>query len=190
MFGFLKKKKEQDKLFTEFQKLIESDIDDELNYINMTSKELSKLSDEELYCAVEDRINNKVEEYDEILDGINALSEVEKHCYVCQYFNMEVENGGLCQFFVNSSRDVAPFLSESLEAVGAPKHKKLFEDFIRENEIDINDLNSFIIYKEKDYEKQLKRYPYDDFDDKFYNLKSLEDIITKYIQSISLIGFF
>jgi len=31
----------------------------------------------------------------------------------------EVNNGGLCQFFVNSSSECVPFISKALEAVGA-----------------------------------------------------------------------
>ncbi len=37
---------------------------------------------------------------------------------------MEVNNGGLCQFFVNSSREFAPDLSAALDAIGALEHKK------------------------------------------------------------------
>jgi prepilin signal peptidase PulO-like enzyme (type II secretory pathway) len=39
--------------------------------------------------------------------------------YSLYMFEMEVNNGGLCQFFVNSSRECAPFISEALEAIGA-----------------------------------------------------------------------
>lgn len=80
----------------------------------------------------------------------------------------EVNNGGLCQFFVNSSRDCAPYVSEALAAVGAVEIKDLYDRFVSDNGIDVNDLSSFKITKLEDYEAQTERFDFDAFDDKFY----------------------
>ena len=47
-------------------------------------------------------------------DNISQLSDEEKVFYVVYYFNAEWQNGGLCQFFVNSSRVYAPIIGEYL----------------------------------------------------------------------------
>lgn len=169
-------------MLNRFQELLNSEKEDELNYINMSADGLITLSDDDSYSAVEYRVENKVEKYDEITDGIKALSDAEKNFYICQYYEMEVDNGGLCQFFVNSSRNATPYLSDCLEAIGAADHKKLFDSFIHDNMIDLNDLSSFIIYKDKDYYKLLEKYPFDCFDDSFYELEPLEDKLVDYVR--------
>ena len=58
---------------------------------------------------------------------------------------MELQNGGLCQFFVNSSRSLAPYVDECLKMVGAEEHRKLFAEFVANNQIDLNNLDSFRI---------------------------------------------
>lgn len=83
-------------------------------------------------------------------------------------FEMEVNNGGLCQFFVNSSRDCAPYVSQALQEAGAHGLKELFDGFITANGINVHDLSSFTVEKVEDYEAQTERYDFDSFDDRFY----------------------
>lgn len=89
--------------------------------------------------------------------------------YSLYMFEMEVNNGGLCQFFVNSSSDCAPFISEALEAIGATELRNLFVQFVNDNDIDVTDLSSFKIADVKEYEAQTKRFDFDSFDEKFYD---------------------
>ena len=96
---------------------------------------------------------------------------------------MEVQNGGLCQFFVNSSRDVAPYVVESLNEIGAINYKILLSNFVEEHNINLSDLDSFMIEEVEEFEAQTKRYPFDDFDDKYYELyekEPLEDLLISY----------
>ena len=88
----------------------------------------------------------------------------------------------LCQFFVNSSRAVAPFISDYLGLIGAKEHKALFDGFLAKTGIDLTDLSSFAIRRIRDFEKQAKRYPFDEYDDKFYTLPSLQEPLTAYIR--------
>ena len=92
----------------------------------------------------------------------------------------EVNNGGLCQFFVNSSSECAPYTSKALEVVGAISIKDLFDDFITTNNIDVNDLSSFKISSVDDFEEQTQRYDFDSFDEKFYEETSLHQQIIEY----------
>jgi len=95
---------------------------------------------------------------------------------------MEVNNGGLCQFFVNSSRMVAPLVSEYMGIIGAADHKKLYDDFTSKYGIDLNDLSSFDIEEAAEFEEQNQRYPFDEYDDAFYDMEPLETYLKKFIR--------
>lgn len=119
-------------------------------------------------------------------DDLSQLNDDEKVFYVLYYFNAELQNGGLCQFFVNSSRKYAPLISEYLEEVGAIKHKKLYDDFIKDNDININDLSFFEINDLSEYQIKANSYPFDSFDDAFYELDELDDLLKVYMEEKNL----
>lgn len=98
---------------------------------------------------------------------------------------MEIQNGGLCQFFVNSSREVAPYILECLEVIGATAYAELLSDFVIKNDISLNDLGSFITEDIDEYEEQTERYPFDEFDDAYYELyekEPLERFLLEYVK--------
>ena len=152
-------------------------------YLALTLPELNELPDDELFDAVLRRTEHIVDGFEDIKEGINALNESQKIFFSVNYLEIEVNNGGLCQFFVNSSRIVAPYVSEYMGVIGANEHKKLYDDFINENKIDLNELSSFDIKSIRDYEKQTKRYPFDDFDNAYYELKPLEGYLTEFAKA-------
>lgn len=141
----------------------------------LSNEELLALSDEELYDALE------IICYYVVYDINNAdLTNEQRVCSTLLNLNSEVNNGGLCQFFVNSSRVAAPFVSESLSVIGADKTKELFDSFISENNIDLKDLSSFIIKDLSEFAEQNNRYPFDDFDNKYYEIGEVNDLMIRY----------
>lgn len=154
-------------------------------YLNMSKEDMASLSDEDLFEAAVIRTDNKVDGFDDIEEGFRSLNDSQKVLYVLNYFEAEVNNGGLCQFFVNQSRALAPYVSEYMGVVGAEEHKKLFDDFVSENKIDLTDLSSFIIYSVKDFDVQNQRYPFDEYDDAFYDLEPIEAFLEKYVREHS-----
>ena len=115
-------------------------------------------------------------------DDISQLSDEEKVFYVVYYFNAEWQNGGLCQFFVNSSRVAAPFVSEYMGVVGADAHKKLFDEFIQKNNINVTELSFFDIEKIEEFEEKAESYPFDDYDEAYYEMEPLQTYLQKYIR--------
>ena len=115
-------------------------------------------------------------------DDISQLDENEKVLYVLFTFNLEVQNGGLCQFFVNSSREYAPLVSDYLELVGALEHKELYDNFVIDNKLDLTDLSSFEITDLSEFKEKNNEYTFDEFDDLFYDLKNLEDYLYTFIK--------
>ena len=75
---------------------------------------------------------------------------------------------------------LATRLPECLREIGAGEHAKLFETFVADNGIDVNELSSFAVDSYEEYEARCESYPFDDFDDKFYELDAIPDLLTPY----------
>lgn len=146
-------------------------------YKQMTDSQLLALDDDALFEAVWDVLSYDIDELNDI------ANECQKVFYTLSYFEMEINNGGLCQFFVNSSREWAPYVSESLKMIGDDKIKKAFDDFIFRNNIDVNDLSSFVIENLSEFEVQNKRYDFDSFDDYFYENSELHQLLIDYARN-------
>lgn len=179
LFGVLKE------LFS-FRKELKKSIEDaqkrEQLYLQMTCDELSELSDDELFEAAVVRTEHKVDRFEEWEEGVNSLNPSQKILYSVNWLEVEVNNGGLCQFFVNSSRMVAPFVSEYMSVIGANEHKRLFDDFIAKNGIDLTDLSSFDIDEAEEFEAQNQRYPFEEYDEAFYETEPLEAYLKSFVR--------
>ena len=64
--------------------------------------------------------------------------------------------------------------------ISADEHKKLYDKFIAENGIDVNDLESFDCDTDEEFSAQYDRYPFDEFDDAFCELKPLSEYLIAY----------
>lgn len=169
--------------FRKLRRALDEDLQRRKLYNEMSREELAALSDNELYAAAITRTEFIVELESEPSVGFERLSDPEKVFFALDYLDVEVNNGGLCQFFVNSSRFLAPYISEYLGVIGAEEHKKLFDGFISKYGIDLTALSSFQVDRVEDYEQQTLRYPFDEYDDAFYCLDSLREPLTAYIRA-------
>lgn len=141
----------------------------------MGKEQILSLDDEQFFdainCVCEDAVFDIKEP---------RIANEQKLLYSLIEFEMEVNNGGLCQFFVNSSRECAPYISEALNEIGAFDLKKLYDSFIADNNIDVNDLSSFISNDIDEYQAQTERFDFDSFDDEFYEDENLHQQIINY----------
>lgn len=181
MFDFIKRWEERKKLILS----IKENKARQKRYVAMSSSEFGLLTENELFEAALARTEAKVDKFEEIIDGVMALPHAQQVFYVTSYYEMEVNNGGLCQFFVNSSHVVAPFLSKYLNEIHAEEHKRLYDSFISNNQIDVNNLTSFIINNANEFEAQNQRYPFDDFDNAFYELRPIQEMLVSYVKEHS-----
>lgn len=129
-----------------------------------------KLSNEEIYDYIVDLWAYFEEE------NIEKYTQEQLVVISITAYDGEVNNGGLCQFFSNSSQFFAPMISNSLEQIKADKHKKQFDNFIKQNNIDINNLDSFVSEDVDDFITKYDDYPFDDFDSEFYELEQTESL--------------
>ena len=149
-------------------------------YLKYTTQELSAMSDEDLLYALYKRTEYASDTDWNLGNGAAKLPQAQKTFYVIYCFQRENENGGLCRFFVNSSRNLAPLVSECLGILGAQEHKKLYDTFAEKNKIDLEYLIYFVINDESEFAEQRKRYPFDDFDIPYAELPSLKEMLIGY----------
>ena len=150
---------------------------------NLHGEKLLKLSDDQLFEAVYFYNLDLVESYPSENDALSQISPERRVVYILSIFDMELQNGGLCQFFVNSSRNLAPYIDECLKTVGAEEHRKLLAEFVADNQIDLNELDSFIIFDVEEYAAQTKRYDFDAFENPYFEMTPLQDFILGYIKA-------
>ena len=166
-------------------KLIKEEYKKIKRIAEMSYEDMDTLSDEELREAISTRMFGETRRLD-VEECLNHFSGAKKVYYIVDYYDMEVQNGGLCQYFVNSSRITAPYILESLDLIGATSYKNHLYNFITNNNIDLSNLDSFIIEDVEEFENQNQRYPFDDFDEQYYNMyekEPLEDILIKYVRT-------
>lgn len=172
-----------EKISQEPQSFLSGAMEDFEEMKQLHGDQLSSLSDGDLFEAVYYQ-NLDIAEIamDEDRES-EQFSGPRRIVYILSMFDMEIQNGGLCQFFVNSSIAVAPYVSDALAAVGATEHRALFEQFLTSNSIDVSDLASFRVISTKGYIKQTNRFDYDAFDDRYYDLPALQDYVVAYIRN-------
>ncbi|MBP3323059.1 MAG: DUF4375 domain-containing protein [Clostridia bacterium] len=172
-----------DKGKSDFKKILEEQAKREAAYIKMSAAELAELSDDELFNAAWVRTDKIASLKENMIEGFNSLSEAQRIFYAVYLLEMEVNNGGLCQFFVNSSRMVAPIVSECMGIIGASEHKNLFNTFINKYQIDLCDLASFNCETAEAYASQYERYPFEEYDNAFYTLEPLQGYLTSFVKN-------
>ncbi len=182
---------DDDPEFNEMMEKLTADPKSFLSEVMKTQEENKLLHGEDLLTLSDDDLYETI--YFQNLDIAEAAEDEDKESaqftgarktvYVLGLFDSEIQNGGLCQFFVNSSRSVAPYVIESLRCVGADEHLILFDDFITTNNIDVSDLESFRVFSKRGYIKQTKRFDFDSFDDKYFELPALQEKVVTYIKN-------
>lgn len=158
----------------------------------MTKNELLELMDE----SAEECIHTLgLSLYEKFEDNVE-LNEQEIPVFILWMWNIEMLNGGLCQFFVNEGR-FAPLVPAALEAVGASAYASLLNDFVARHKIDFNDLSQFELDLDPTdvdfsaYTAASELYPFDAFDEAFaerYGTDPLEAYMAAYIRE-NIISF-
>ncbi len=115
--------------------------------------------------------------------AVSGMTKATRTALILYMFNDEIQNGGLCQYFVNSTSKMAPFVAEALKIVGAVGFEALFTGFCTKNRIDLTDLSSFETDALDDYEALCERYSFDEFDYAYcdlYDTNPIEPLIAAY----------
>ncbi len=99
----------------------------------------------------------------------------ERSLYIVLILDMEIQNGGLAQFFWNNGSVYASLVPDALEEIGLEDIKKLYEDFIRDNGITMEEIDAL---RETDptMTEIYDRHPFDDFDYEYMRIWAETDI--------------
>ena len=114
-------------------------------------------------------------------DDFSSMSPERKAAYTAACLELEVMNGGLCQFFANCP-DCVPYVPEALSAIGAEDHRKLYENFLSATGIDPLDL----VFQTEDMDEFSRLYelwPWEDFDDAYLSLNPIPELLEAYVES-------
>ena len=172
-----------EKLSSDPQAFLAEAIEKQEENRNLHGRELLTLSDDDLFEAVYFQIIAIAEEAEGEEAELAQLAGARRTVYILSLLDAEIQNGGLCQFFVNSSQMVAPYVSQALAQVGADAHRRLFEEFVAQNNIDVSDLSSFVCSSTREYRKQTKRFDFESFDNAYYELPPLQELMVAYIKN-------
>lgn len=114
-------------------------------------------------------------------DDVISMSQERQAAYTAACLELEVMNGGLCQFFANCP-DCVPYVPEALSAIGAEDHRKLYENFLSATGIDPLDP----VFQTEDMDEFSRLYelwPWEDFDDTYLSLTPIPELLEAYVQS-------
>ena len=103
--------------------------------------------------------------------GFMAQPEAQRALFVVLIFDMEIQNGGIAQYFWNTGSDYARLTSESLRTAGFDDVADLYERFVTENAITLSEIDS---YRE--------RFPADENWADLYDFHPFEDFDNAYIK--------
>lgn len=140
------------------------------------------MTDEDLIMHISERLWSMVFSDADPAVGFSGLTENQKVVFALNYLDMEVANGGLCQFFANDRGLVAPYISEYLKLVGAEEHQALFDGFLAKHGIDVHDLSAFSFITIEDFVALYDLYPFDEFDDGYYQLPPLSSYLAPLVR--------
>lgn len=117
----------------------------------------------------------------ELKTGFKNLSQPQKVFLALYYLDLEMANGGLCQFLCNDGGIFTPHISGYLQEVGATEHRKLFDSFCADNQIDTTDASQFAFSTVADYLALYEQYPFEAFDNAYYDLTPMTDFLERYL---------
>ena len=185
MLGFIKRLFErQDALAQDIAAILDAERQ---KWRSISTEELAALTDGELVAAARTRIDVLCDEVGDSTAAATRLNGEQRVLRAVAFYEAEMWQGGLCQYFVNDGGLFAPMLSDALAAVGADAHRAQFDAFVREHSIDLHTLEPFSVggypSMSECREAMGKRYPLDDFDAAFYELPSPMAGMASYIRA-------
>ena len=114
-------------------------------------------------------------------DDVSSMSPERQAAYTAACLELEVMNGGLCQFFANCP-DCVPYVPEALSAIGAEDHRKLYENFLSATGIDPLD-PVFHTEDMDEFSRLYELWPWEDFDDAYLSLTPVPELLEAYVKS-------
>ena len=101
--------------------------------------------------------------------------------FVALMFDMEIQNGGIAQFFWNDGSAYATLVPGALREIGLEDVAALYERFVQENNITLEEIDTyrerFPMMEEGFYEY----HPFDDFDEAYIKIWKETNIYARFL---------
>ena len=110
------------------------------------------------------------------------MNENARIVYTAQRFEIEVNNGGIQQYFENNSGKTAPFLSTALNVLHAEQYLKLWKVFLEQTGMDSVTLSNIASGKAQDRLDAMSEEVLEEFDESFNKLESEETLEKRIIE--------
>ena len=155
--------------------------------ISLSSDALAQLDDDTLTDVLRSRVFHHAE-HQYGFDFTKAAEEMSvplRTAFVLFSFDAEIQNGGLDQFFFNSTSELAPYVQEALTAVSAHPYAELFAGACAERGINPSDPSTYDA-EDSDEDEENNACSFEEFDDAYYALyevQPLEPMITQYARA-------
>ncbi len=149
------------------------------------AKQQVDISDEQLTKAVINRIRDRYRMYREEPEMLLHMTDIERTVYCAGTFGHEMERGGMLNYFA-SCKLQAPYLLDALSDLNAGAYRQMVYDFVHKNKLDLNSLEQFTYYNQREYEILYWKYPFQKFDENYKSLqkkKTLEAMVGSYIRN-------
>lgn len=137
--------------------------------------ELLALKDYELIMEARDSVIDDLRNSSSE-DDLEKIPEIRFCLITASIFDMEMQNGGFCQFLVNQGRFHAAMLDQALLAFDAEQHRRITEEFCMKNGIDLSNLKELLpeatdpYQVMENYTQLVGKYPFADFDKAYFAL--------------------
>lgn len=156
-------------------------------YSKLTIEILKNTPDDQLGQTVFDNIYELIgEDYDNELQNIEKMSTGQQAIFSTWIAEIEINNGGFNQFFFNSSGQYVAMAADAYELIGAKKFgglmKKAIELYSSLNENHELNIDGTL----ESFSESYTNNPFDDLDNKFYELYetgSLSEMKIVYIKN-------
>lgn len=105
-------------------------------------------------------------------DGaFESLPKPVQSLYIVALLDMEVQNGGLCQFFVNGGAEGASKVADGLREIGLSGMANVYECFVTDHGIDLAELKAFHVETAEQFSALYHLYPFDEFDGEYMKMR-------------------
>ena len=112
-------------------------------------------------------------------EDLAQMSDEQKTAYIGACLELEIMNGGLCQFFANCP-ECANGVPAALAELGAEEHLALYEAFLADTGIDPLD-PMFRTEDLEEFSRLYDLYPWEDFDEPYCELTPMAQLLEDYV---------
>ncbi len=129
---------------------------------------------EKLYFAVIEKVGGPE------TAGFALLPSWEQSLFIVLILDMEIQNGGLAQFFWNNGALYAALVPDALTETRLEDVKELYEGFLRENGITLEEIDAL---RETDptMTEIYTRHPFDEFDNRYMEIWAKTDLNQRFL---------